>query len=204
MSSAALGCGLSCSRNFSCCIDKASTAELSEAINSMFRCYERSKACYAYLADVSTGTQAEEPAESSFASSNWFTRGWTLQELIAPRVLIFFSREWKLLGTKKELSSVLSGITRIDHMYLTTQHRSWHFSIIRPPTAEVMSWAAGRSTTRIEDRAYCLLGLFDINMPLLYGDGKKSFSPLQEELLRCSYDQSLFAWGSSLARLCSI
>jgi hypothetical protein len=158
----------------------------------MFRWYERSNVCYVYLADVSD-TAVDEPATClEFTKSRWFTRGWTLQELLGPEKMVFFSNMWRSLGTKKELVSLLSSITRIGQDYLL----QWTYLADGDPCiAQIMSWAAERKTTRVEDKAYCLLGLFDINMPLLYGEGRKSFFRLQEELLKCSSDQSLLAWG---------
>ena len=177
-----------------CCIDKTSSAELSEAINSMFRWYRDAAYCYAYLADVPdpvdvTGTDLEQPA-SAFHSSRWFTRGWTLQELLAPANLIFFSSGGRRIGTKLELSEDISSITSIDEEYLTRNQPLSQASI-----AKRMSWVSRRKTTRTEDLAYCLLGIFDISMPLLYGEGDKAFLRLQEEIMKNSGDQSLFAWG---------
>ncbi|RDL40149.1 uncharacterized protein BP5553_00128 [Venustampulla echinocandica] len=164
-----------------CCIDKTSSAELSEAINSMFRWYRTAAICYAYLSDVANLSELER--------SRWFTRGWTLQELVAPREIVFYSSDWTLLGSKLKISDKLCKITNIDAEVLATG-AFHHVSI-----AGRMSWAASRQTTRVEDLAYCLMGIFDINMPLLYGEGKKSFIRLQEEILRVSDDSSLFAWG---------
>jgi hypothetical protein len=161
----------------------------------MFRWYQRSKVCYVYLADV-FDTALNTPANSfEFTKSRWFTRGWTLQELIAPKEMIFFSCTWCSLGTKNGLVSLLSGITRVGQDYLLDWTRTRYLRGGDPCIAQIMSWAAERKTTRVEDKAYCLLGLFDINMPLLYGEGRKSFFRLQEELLKCSSDQSLLAWG---------
>ncbi|OTA90034.1 hypothetical protein M434DRAFT_50423, partial [Hypoxylon sp. CO27-5] len=164
------------------CIDKRSSAELSEAINSMFAWYRGSDVCYAYLADVGTKTEL-------LAKSRWFTRGWTLQELLAPSKVIFFDRCWKVLGDKGELAAMISHITRI-HMGALTDRSTVHCYSI----AQRMSWAANRATSRQEDIAYCLLGIFDINMPLLYGEGQKSFTRLQQEIIRVSNDQSILAW----------
>ena len=169
----------------SCCIDKTSSAELSEAINSMFRWYSRSKVCYAYLIDV-----PYDGFDDSLPKSCWFTRGWTLQELLAPSSVVFYSAEWTRIGDGEALISVLRNVTRIDEGILLRTK-----SLGRVSVAEKMSWAATRETTRAEDMAYCLLGIFDINMPLLYGEGKRAFQRLQEEILRNSQDQSLFAWG---------
>ncbi|KAI0531709.1 heterokaryon incompatibility protein-domain-containing protein [Xylaria digitata] len=165
-----------------CCIDKTSTAELSEAINSMFRWYSNAKVCYAYLVDATD--------KDGLASSRWFSRGWTLQELIAPKVVRFYSKNWGLLGSKSELGDTLEKITGIDAFVLSTGN--FHQVCV----AKRMSWAAKRNTTRVEDEAYSLMGIFDVNMPLIYGEGKKAFLRLQQEILRVSDDQSLFAWGT--------
>ncbi|XXG93825.1 hypothetical protein Hte_000074 [Hypoxylon texense] len=192
-----------------CCIDKTSSAELSEAINSMYRWYAESRVCYIYLSDVDA---AEDPGRhnSTFRRSRWFKRGWTLQELLAPAVLRFFGSSWDELRTqivkqsvtlpvsqareyeqnKRNISNIVREITGIRSDILS--HRT---SVFSASVAERISWAAGRSTSRREDRAYSLLGLMDINMPLLYGEGDKAFIRLQEELIRKSYDHSLFAWG---------
>jgi hypothetical protein len=114
-----------------------------------------------------------------------------LQELVAPRDVLFYSSDWRLLGSKLELSDQLWEITRIEPEILSTGVFD-HVSI-----ATRMSWAANRRTTRIEDTAYCLMGIFEVNMPLLYGEGRKSFTRLQEEIMKVSDDQSLFAWGLS-------
>ncbi|KAJ4250190.1 hypothetical protein NW762_012005 [Fusarium torreyae] len=164
-----------------CCIDKTSSAELSEAINSMYRYYQEADVCYAYLADVST---IEE-----LSSSRWFTRGWTLQELIAPHQIIFFDKEWRELGTKASLVYALSYGTNIPASVLRDNEQLDMTSV-----TQRMSWAAERITTRKEDRAYSLMGIFGINMPLLYGEGDKAFYRLQEEIMRVSDDHSLFAW----------
>jgi hypothetical protein len=169
-----------------CCIDKSSSAELSEAINSMFRYYQNSEICYAYLADVSAATQ-----DGGFARSKWFTRGWTLQELIAPRDLQFLSRFWTKIGMRAELACEISQVTNVSAIVLEDRTQLQKASV-----AKRMSWASQRTTTREEDIAYSLMGIFDVNMPLLYGEGGKAFSRLQEEIMKSSTDQSLFAWTS--------
>jgi hypothetical protein len=132
--------------------------------------------------------------ELAFCSSRWFTRGWTLQELIAPKHIVFFTHDWEYLRTITDLPSILAKVTGISELALSTSDVK-SFSI-----AQRMSWASRRVTTRSEDIAYCLLGIFDINMPLLYGEGgDKAFLRLQEELLKSSDDQSLFAWGQTIA-----
>jgi len=170
-----------------CCIDKSSSSELSEAINSMFQWYANSHICYAYLSDVQSFSDVRK---KRFAESRWFTRGWTLQELLAPLTVEFYGRAWQYLGSKSELCNEIQLITRIDTKVLRDPGRIKGQSI-----STRMSWAARRETTRIEDIAYCLLGLFDISMPLLYGEGNKAFIRLQYELLRASGDHSLLAWG---------
>lgn len=166
-----------------CCIDKASSAELSEAINSMYRWYEEAEICYAYLADV--------PSKCKLKDSRWFTRGWTLQELIAPTNLTFFDETWKELGNKKDrqLQNILSDCTRIPIGILSGEDDLDMFSV-----AQKMSWAATRETSRVEDRAYSLMGLFGVNMPLIYGERETSFIRLQEEIMRISDDHTIFAW----------
>ncbi|KAH7350587.1 heterokaryon incompatibility protein-domain-containing protein [Rhexocercosporidium sp. MPI-PUGE-AT-0058] len=175
----------------SCCIDKSSSAELSEAINSMFKWYEKAMVCYVYLSDVDGKKAIPEQLEVSA----WFTRGWTLQELLAPETVVFFDRYWRDIGTKSTLEDLISQITRIRDIF------AWQECCV----AEKMSWASRRGTTRVEDEAYCLMGIFDVNMPLLYGEGKKAFQRLQLEILNSSDDDSLFCWedhdgfGSMLA-----
>ncbi|KAK4464944.1 hypothetical protein QBC42DRAFT_262208 [Cladorrhinum samala] len=172
-----------------CCIDKSSSAELSEAINSMFRWYRDSSVCYAYLSDVEYYSQGHPP---KLEKSRWFTRGWTLQELIAPRRVHFFCKTWGFLGSRDALREEITKITGIPSGLLEGSSRVNSFSV-----AQRMSWASKRQTTREEDMAYCLLGLFDIHMPLLYGEGTKAFARLQEEIIKQIDDQSLFAWTKS-------
>ncbi|KAK1829899.1 heterokaryon incompatibility protein-domain-containing protein [Podospora conica] len=171
-----------------CCIDKSSSAELSEAINSMFRWYEEAEICYAYLSDISSDASELE----QFGNSRWFTRGWTLQELIAPRQVNFYTSDWDLIGTRDGLRDAISSRTGIAAGFLRDRFRnSWLRSL---SVAQRMSWASSRETTREEDLAYCLLGIFGINMPLLYGEGRGAFMRLQEEIMRHSDDHSIFAW----------
>ena len=177
----------------SCCVDKSSSAELSETLNSMFAWYEKATICYAYLADVSADGDPNQPG-SAFEHSKWFTRGWTLQELLAPREILFFSHDWAEIGKKSteknQLCSTISKITRIDEDTLMHQKPLGFSSVARR-----MAWAAHRETTRPEDIAYCLMGVFSINMPMLYGEGgEKAFLRLQEEIMKESDDQTIFAW----------
>ena len=165
-----------------CCINKESSAELSEAINSMYQWYEASAVCYVYLSDVDTKDQ--------IPLSLWFTRGWTLQELLAPRNIVFYNQYWEHLGTKQTLSEVLTLSTGIDRAILSNEVPVSSRSI-----AQRMCWASQRITTRVEDIAYCLLGLLDVAIPLLYGEKGKAFFRLQEEIIKKSTDHSLFAWS---------
>lgn len=147
-----------------CCIDKKSSAELSEAINSMYE----------------------------FRESVWFKRGWTLQELLAPSSVEFYDRDWELLGPLSGLYDEVSNATGIKTKHLEdSRHAIRHASV-----AQKMSWASNRDTTKKEDMAYCLLGLFQVNMPVVYGEGgPKAFIRLQQEISKQSDDESLFAWN---------
>jgi hypothetical protein len=174
----------------SACIDKSSSAELSESINSMYDWYQRAETCYTHLEGVAATADVTQTA-GEFAGCKWFTRGWTLQELLASREITFFSENWVKLGYKAALSRPLSVITGIDEDILTGARALESASI-----AKRMSWAAYRKTTRPEDVAYCLIGIFGVNMPMLYGEGQKAFLRLQEEIMKLSDDQSLFAWAN--------
>ena len=170
-----------------CCINNSSSAELSEAINSMYRWYQNAEVCFAYLVDVHT-TQSDVSFERNFSRARWFTRGWCLQELIAPRQLFFFNSTWEKIGSKSTLQPIITQITGIDRRSLLNPDLS-SISVARR-----MSWASKRQTTRPEDIAYCLLGIFDVNIPLLYGEGEKAFIRLQEEIMKEVDDHSIFAW----------
>lgn len=182
-----------------CCIDKTSSAELQEAVNSMFKWYLNSSICFAYLEDVPSRVDKSTDAgvgDDWISKSRWFTRGWTLQELVAPRSLVFYTESWESLGTRTSHASLISTRTGIDEgILIETTYGSLQHDLSGRSVASRMSWAAFRETTRPEDIAYCLLGIFDVNMPLLYGEGeKKAFHRLQEEILKNSDDQSLLAW----------
>jgi len=175
-----------------CCIDKTSSAELTEAINSMFAWYSMSAVCYVYLFDLGSnpiGDAAQDTWLKHLAKCRWFLRGWTLQELIASPAIDFFNSDWVHQGTKMSLKKELAEITKIDETVLNNSSFLSEVSV-----AQRMSWAAHRKTTRIEDMAYCLLGIFNVQMPLLYGEAEKSFIRLQEEIIRETNDLSLFAW----------
>ncbi|KAL6824558.1 heterokaryon incompatibility domain-containing protein [Trichoderma sp. SZMC 28015] len=183
-----------------CCIDKSSSAELQEAINSMFKWYEMSLECYVYISDLNhPGLNAElqeiQHAMRRYTWSRWFTRGWTLQELLAPASVRFFDSDWLEFGDKISLREQIAAATGISQEVLVDSaidvRRAMDFISI----AQRMSWVSRRTTTREEDIAYCLLGIFDVNMPLLYGEGHKAFQRLQEEIIKKSDDQSILAWG---------
>ncbi|KAL7946392.1 heterokaryon incompatibility protein domain-containing protein [Trichoderma barbatum] len=169
-----------------CCIDKTNSSEISEAINSMYRWYQKAKICFAFLTDF---RGAETSSEIGLPKCRWFTRGWCLQELIAPRNLEFFDADWTHIGSKIDMKCLISNITRIDEQVLCGKR-----PISSIPVARRMSWAAERVTTREEDIAYCLLGIFDVNMPMFYGEGRKAFMRLQEEIIKTSNDLSIFAF----------
>ena len=234
-----------------CCIDKRSSAELSEAINSMFHWYRQAQECYAYLSDVSysngfeyeeeNGSEDEseveneekgevkneydgriqldgelkdphepeliiinrekhhqlpEHVERAFCVSKWFTRGWTLQELLAPDHVYFIDQSWaKVLGDKISIFVLIAKITRIDEHVLLDYFRPEPIRSLGYSVAKRMSWASHRVCTRGEDVAYSLMGIFKVSMPLLYGEGKAAaFRRLQLEIIKNSTDESIFAW----------
>ncbi|KAI4242309.1 MAG: hypothetical protein LQ352_007259 [Teloschistes flavicans] len=184
-----------------CCIDQKSSAELSEAINSMFRWYRNAERCYVYLADVNERLVEDDRSfhprtRTEILASSWFRRGWTLQELLAPQEIIFYDAQWRSLGDKYGLHPLIEEATGIAPIYLHQPDRCCKtYDRKGPSAATKMSWAARRETSRSEDMAYCLLGLFDINMPLLYGEGgAKAFRRLQTEIISKQVDESIFAW----------
>ena len=175
-----------------CCIDKSSSAELSDAINSMFTWYGRSAVCIAHLSDANRNDMR------TFATSEWFSRGWTLQELIAPSNLIFYDAQWKVIGTRADLLGLVCQRTGIDHgVFMSQDFDSKKINLANRSVSTRMSWAAERRTTRVEDVAYSLLGIFDVHIPLLYGEGRLAFMRLQEAIVRKTSDQSVLAWESN-------
>lgn len=148
----------------------------------MFRWYQDAALCYAYLSDVEAHAGSDSKVlHAQLSGARWFTRGWTLQELLAPRDMVLYSSDWNRVGTRSGLRDSLSEITGIEIKYLCG-----HASLETASLSKRMSWAARRKTSRTEDLAYCLLGIFDINMPLLYGEGKKAFHRLQEEIMKAN------------------
>ena len=167
-----------------CCINKGDPSEVTEAINSMYRWYQYSHICIVYLEDVVEKNQ--------MMGSSWFDRGWTLQELIGPGATSLYNRDWNLIGTKDELLSTLSGKTGVPEDVLSHRNKPSTCSV-----AQRMSWAATRETTRIEDRAYSLLGIFGVSMTPIYGEREKAFLRLQRAIIEESKDESIFAWAMS-------
>ncbi|KAJ2994489.1 hypothetical protein NUW58_g1544 [Xylaria curta] len=173
-----------------CCIDKSSSAELQETINTMWRYYAQSNICYVYMNDI---PNAQAGWSEAFRTSRWFTRGWTLQELIAPTSVEFYAQDWAAIGTKSERYEEISEATKINAEVLTHKEPIDAFS-----AAEKLSWAAHRQVTREEDETYCLLGIFEVNMPMLYGEGRrKAFVRLQEAIYSSTLDHSLFLFSQS-------
>ncbi|KXJ87968.1 heterokaryon incompatibility protein-domain-containing protein, partial [Microdochium bolleyi] len=176
------------------CIDKSSSAELSEAINSMYAWYRDAAVCYVHLEDTlpinnnpQLNRNEQDDAYRQFRAARWWTRGWTLQELLAPRRLLFFALDWSQIGNRDVLAPEIKRVTGIN---------AWdcQVAVQEASVARKMSWLSRRQTTRVEDMAYCMLGLFDINMPLLYGEGHKAFIRLQEEIIKKTADVTIFCW----------
>lgn len=211
-------CGLRWAWIDTCCIDKRSSAELSEAINAMYQWYESAGHVYVHLSDfelsskeLEARSQLDAPdwfsevwpfVNERFRKSSWFTRGWTLQELMAPCPdnVYFFDRVWNSIGSLNQVIDDVSKTTGIPKRYMGFKIRSTsnYSPIADSCIAQRMSWAAHRHTSREEDMAYCLLGMFDISMPLLYGEGgEKAFFRLQREIMSNTDDESLFAWTSN-------
>lgn len=174
-----------------CCINKADAVELQHATNSMFRWYHDAARCYVFLSDVPGPSQESIAAtgapgcEQAFRGSRWFTRGWTLQELLAPGASSFFSQEWALLGDRDQLKHCISEVTGIPVSALGGASLD-SFSI-----DDRLSWSSRRQTTHKEDRAYSLLGMFDVFMPLIYGEGEENaFRRLKRKIEKAMRDAS--------------
>ncbi|KAH8596094.1 heterokaryon incompatibility protein-domain-containing protein, partial [Bisporella sp. PMI_857] len=169
-----------------CCIDKSSSVELTEAINSMYEWYKKSAICYVFLSDLKVGGELH--------SCRWFTRGWTLQELIASPRIDFLDSLWQYYGSKQKMGHILGEITMVDVAVLGSSGSDLRYMLDSIPVCRRMSWLSRRQTTRVEDIAYCGLGIFDVNMPLLYGEGARAFIRLQEEIIRRRNDFTILAW----------
>ncbi|KAH6644841.1 ankyrin repeat-containing domain protein [Boeremia exigua] len=179
-----------------CCINKANYTELSKAINSMFRWYQNAEKCYVFLSDVGNDT-LEGDGESVFRQSRWFTRGWTLQELLAPRSVEFFSKEGARLGDKESLQHTLHEVTGIPIEALLGSDLS-KFDIARR-----FSWAAKRQTTEEEDGAYCLFGIFDVHLPLIYGERKENALERLRSAADLKYNGRSHEREKRLSKICS-
>lgn len=158
-----------------CCIDKTSSAELNESITSMFQWYWKAKVCYVYLADVSRDESdrsgiPHEAWQSTFRRSKWFARGWTLQELLAPESVRFFDQHGSLLGDKAILKQQVCEITGIAETALLGAPLA-DFKV-----SERYEWARRRQTTREEDWAYSLQGIFGVFFSSRYGEGRANAS----------------------------
>ncbi|KAL8963788.1 MAG: hypothetical protein Q9183_004957 [Haloplaca sp. 2 TL-2023] len=182
-----------------CCIDKKDLVELSTSLNSMFQWYFGATVCYGYLYDIdwingqlSKSTNPKRPGQES----EWFERGWTLQELLAPRHMEFYDRNWNFMGTKRDLAPMLESETGIAQTYLTGAT-----SFKTASVATKMSWMAGRTTTMVEDIAYSMLGILNINTEIRYGEGINAFMRLQRTLVEHTTDESIFAWETPKAGL---
>lgn len=202
-----------------CCIDKTNSADTEKAINAMFRWYQSAGICYAYLDDVDAEIVVNRPGflvsgdlddtagrdnvadPTSFShralkafliQAKWFTRGWTLQELLAPPYLVFVDQAWRRIGTRESWADEIKEASRIEARHLT------NFSPTNFTSCSIamrLSWASCRETTVEEDETYSLLGLFGISLPLIYGEGRwRAFNRLQRELITVYNDDSIFAW----------
>ncbi|KAK5725247.1 hypothetical protein LTR17_013116 [Elasticomyces elasticus] len=177
------------------CINKADNSELSESIKSMYAWYQNAEVpgrtrCYALLSDVGGAAPFEE-SEHCFHRSAWFTRGWTLQELLAPRKIFFFARDWNSLGDLGTLLDPVAGVTNIPQAVLRGDTPVHACTI-----AQRLSWASGRVTHRPEDQSYALLGILEVNMCLSYGEGQNAFVRLQEQLVMKGNGLTVLAWTS--------
>ncbi|KAK5694568.1 hypothetical protein LTR97_009158 [Elasticomyces elasticus] len=174
-----------------CCIDKRSSVESSEAIHSMFDYYRGAAVCYVHMTDVTMNTTTAAGIPSAFSKSRWHTRGWTLQELLAPRSVHFYDCTWTFIGTLSHLADIVAKVTEIPGPMLRHETALQGYSI-----AQRLSWAANRQTKQPEDRSYALLGIFGVHMPLIYGEGRtNAFLRLQEKLLLKGDDLSVLAWA---------
>jgi hypothetical protein len=169
-------------------VDKSSSAELTESINSMFQWYGEAVVCYVLLEDLPPAT----PPHDGIQRCRWFSREWTLQELLAPDTVHFFDQTWVYVGSKRHHAELISGFTRIPSKVLLDGRKLSQMSV-----ASRMACAAFRETTRLEDMAYSVLGIFDVNMPLIYGEGMKAFRRLQEEIMKRNNDLTILAWNIS-------
>lgn len=175
-----------------CCIDKKSSSEVAEAINSMYAWYRNAGICVVYLHDLPSKSKSPHKDRlKAFQKCDWFTRGWTLQELLAPVKAVFYDHDWEIFGDRGKLLESISVATGIPKRFVGGQE-----DVQKASVAMRMSWVSRRETTKLEDIAYCALGIFGVNMPLLYGEREKAFMRLQLEIIKKSDDESIFAWIS--------
>ena len=174
----------------SCCIDKSNSEELARSIRSMFQWYRRAEVCYTVLQDVDMGAfDGNMLCDVHGKASEWFSRGWTLQELLAPRKMIFFDANWNAIGDRNDLALSIEAITRIQSSYLRGESDFRTASI-----STRMSWLADRRTQEPEDMAYSMFGILDVSLVPMYGEGHGAWMRLQRELVDTRPDESLFAW----------
>ena len=186
---AQFGCRLAWSDT--CCIDKTSSAELDEAIRSMFRWYRFAHVCIVHLSDATTISFDE------LEKDVWFTRGWTLQELLAPKRMKFYGKDWEELtdmDNDKDHNALMESVSRITTIPISDLR---HFQPGTNHIRERMSWASRRTTTRTEDIAYSLIGIFDVNLPIAYGEGTWAFHRLMEVIIHRCDEWGIFAWAGS-------
>ncbi|KAI3538376.1 hypothetical protein CABS01_08119 [Colletotrichum abscissum] len=187
------------------CIDKANYDELNFAINSMFEWYQNSEMCFAYLEDTKVPERSPFGRDQHFLflgrirDCQWFKRGWTLQELIAPRTIRFFSREWKWFMSNYQAVDDISGITSLpknviyqlkDSTFTLQSYRSW----LQYSPRSVLKWASRRTVRQTEDAAYSLLGLLNVKIDIHYGEGLKAFERLQTLLILQTGDPRCLLW----------
>ncbi|XXH06186.1 hypothetical protein Hte_012632 [Hypoxylon texense] len=179
-----------------CCLDQTNSSEISHGINSMFKWYHKSSFCVVYLADVTwTSNMSRKELKRQLGNSRWLERAWTLQELIAPKEIRFYNREWNYMDTKAGLVDEIDEITHIDYRILKGLSSCSMCSI-----AHRMSWAAKRKATRPEDIAYSLLGIFNVHLPIIYGEGlRNAFYRLQQAIAITTSELSIFGWGGRLS-----
>ncbi|KAH8884156.1 HET-domain-containing protein [Thozetella sp. PMI_491] len=178
-----------------CCIDKSSSAEHEESINSMYKWYQGASMCIIYLEDLDFRAEPNpRSARKVFMHAKWFTRGWTLQELIASKGRVFFDARWENLNDIVGDDKLLRWVERRTAIPLSVL--TGEVGLEKVNIATKMQWAAHRETTREEDTAYALVGIFDVHMSPHYGEGKvKAFIRLQRKILKSSSDHTIFAWS---------
>lgn len=175
--------------NYAACVDRNSCAAQSEAINSLAQIYRNCGRSIIYLGDLNSKLVEDEEVVERIAECRWMRNIWAIPQIIFSGAAYFYSSDWSLIGTKASLISHLSSIMGIDEPVLEDSNLLEEYSLARR-----MSWASEMTASRVEDFAYALVGLFDVSMSILYGDGQKAFLKLQEEIMRDTDDFSLMAW----------